>query len=417
MRDAQSALEQLNHCSRCGGCQAVCPLYAETRSEPLVARGKIYLLKSHLEGSLELSPKMKEIMSLCLLCKACVNQCPNKIPVDRLVLEARQTIAAEKGISFVKKNVFQHLLKNNGRLSLAARLGYLYQHSGIQWLVRKSRILEALGRDLARKERLLPEMAAVPFRRQVPRLIASNRPRYRVAYFTGCMTNFISPATGRAVLEVLKHQQLEVLIPEQYCCGIPALSSGDEATTVELARMNIEVFHKAKVDAVITDCASCGSMLRDYGNLVGTPEAREFSSKVMDLSQLLTDLVEFQPGDQEVPATVTYHDPCHLRRGQGVAEAPRKLIKTLPGVVFTEMKEADRCCGAAGSFNLTYYDLSTRVGRRKVENIKNTGADTVVTGCPSCITQIAHHLEMAGSRIKVMHLAELLSRSYAGERR
>ena len=160
----------LNKCSKCGGCQAVCPLYGETQAEPYVARGKIFLIKNYLEGKIELSPKMKEIMSLCLLCKACVESCPNQVPVDRLVLAARREIARERGISFVKKNVFQHLLQNNGSLSLAARMGYLYQHSGAQGLVRKSGLLKLISPDLAKKEGLLPNVARRSFRRQVSRL-------------------------------------------------------------------------------------------------------------------------------------------------------------------------------------------------------------------------------------------------------
>ena len=380
-----------------------------------MARGKIFLINQYLEGKVELSHKMKELMSLCLLCKACVDNCPNKVPVDQLVLAARREIAKERGITFIKKNIFQNLLQNNGNLSLAAKMGYLYQHSGVQGLVRKTGLLKLISSDLAKKERLLPNVARHPFRRQVPRLITCGRPRIRAAYYTGCLTNYIFPGTGFAVLDVLKRNNVEVVIPEQWCCGIPALASGDEASAAALARRNIEAFQKAGVDAIITDCASCGSMLHDYADLIGTSEARSFADKVMDFSQFLDGAVDFQPGDQEVPLLATYHDPCHLRRGQGVYAAPRKLIRAVPGLEFTEMKEADRCCGAAGSFNMTYYDLSIKVGRRKAKNIQETGAGLVVTGCPSCIMQLDHVLRLGQSQTQVMHLAELLSMTYAGE--
>ncbi|HAA90221.1 MAG: Putative glycolate oxidase iron-sulfur subunit GlcF [Thermoanaerobacterales bacterium 50_218] len=403
----------LDRCSKCGGCQAVCPLYGETMAEPLVARGKLFLIKNHIEGKLELSPKMKELMSLCLLCKACMENCPNKIPVDQLVLWARQKIAQEKGISFVKKNIFQHLLKNNGRLTIAARLGYFYQHSGLQWLVRKSRLLELFG-DLAKKESLLPEMAKVPFRNQVPRLLPVSRPQKRVAYFTGCLTNFVFPDIGYAVINVLRNNGVEVVIPEQWCCGIPALASGDEETAVDLARKNVKVFQRENVDAIITDCASCGSTLKEYAELLETPEARSFAEKVLDFSQLLADVVGFQPGEEELSGlVVTYHDPCHLRRGMGISEAPRSLIKAVPGVTFKEMKESDRCCGAAGSFNLTYYELAVSIGRRKAKNVQDTGANVLLTACPSCIMQLRHVLQLEGSDVQVLHLAQLLDKTYS----
>ncbi len=412
MNNLAKTTAYLNRCSKCGSCQAVCPLYGETKTEPYVARGKLFLLKSHLEGKLPLSSKMKEIMSLCLLCKACVEQCPNSIPVDRMILAARQEIAREKSISFVKKNIFQHLLKNNGRLTLAAQLGYFYQRAGLQWLVRKSRILEVFRGELAQKEHLLPKMAKHPFRKQVPRLFTCSRPKLRVAYYTGCLTNFVYHATGYAVINVLRNHELEVLIPEQWCCGIPALAGGDEKTAIELARKNIDVFQKAGVDVVITDCASCGSMLKEYADLVETPEARAFAAKVLDFSQFLSEAVSFHAGENEIPGLVTYHDPCHLKRGQGVSGAPRKLIKMVPGLAFKEMKESDRCCGAAGSFNLTYHNLATKIGRRKVQNIQQTCADLVITGCPSCIMQLRHVLELEKSPVRVLHLAELLSMTY-----
>jgi glycolate oxidase iron-sulfur subunit len=413
MASLAEASDALRQCSKCGGCQAVCPLYGETLAEPYVARGKLQLINRYIEGSAELSPKMKELMALCLLCKACVANCPNKVPVDKLVLAARREIAGELGISFVKKNVFQNLLQNNGGLSLAARMGYLYQHSGVQGLVRKTGLLKLISPDLAKKEGLLPSVARHPFRRQVPGLITGSKPRMRVAYFTGCLTNYVYPGTGFAVLDVLRHNDVDVLIPEQWCCGIPALAGGDEASTAALARKNIEIFSKTGVDAIITDCASCGSMLHDYAELLGTAEARGFADKVMDFSQFLDEAISFRAGDIEVPLVATYHDPCHLRRGQGVYTAPRKLIRSVPGLSFKEMNESDRCCGSAGSFNLAYYDLSARIGKRKAGNILQTGADLVVTGCPSCIMQLDHVLRLEQSPVQVKHLAELLSMAYA----
>jgi glycolate oxidase iron-sulfur subunit len=229
------------------------------------------------------------------------------------------------------------------------------------------------------------------------------------------MTNYIYLATGRAVLNVLRRQGVEVVIPEQWCCGIPALASGDQQTAAELARKNGESFRQANAEAIISDCASCGSMLQEYGDLLGTAEAREFSSKALDFSQFLQQAVTFKAGDRPVRQMVTYHDPCHLKRGQGVSEAPRKLLQSVPGLTFKEMKDPDRCCGAAGSFNLTYYDLSQRVGRQKAENIVETGADIVVTGCPSCMMQIGHLLERRGAPQQVVHLAEVLNQSYETE--
>ncbi|MGB9792650.1 MAG: (Fe-S)-binding protein [Thermacetogeniaceae bacterium] len=412
MLDKALIIEYLDRCSKCGSCQAVCPLYIETRTEPFVARGKIFLLKNYLEGKISLSPKMKEIMSLCLLCKACTYQCPNKIPVDELVISARKEIAEKKGLNFVKKNVFQHLLKNNGRLSIAAKLVYLYQRSGLQWVIRRSGILNILGKELSQKERLLPPMAGIPFRLQAPRHISCREPKLKVAYYAGCLTNYVFPNIGHAILKILQRQQLEILIPEQWCCGIPALASGDEQTAAELAKKNVASFNSSGVDAIITDCASCGHMLRKYADFLVSAEAQSFSAKVYDLSEFLDKVIDFRVGERGVPLTVTYHDPCHLKRGQGVYQEPRRLLGSITQLNFVEMKDADRCCGSAGSFNLEHYKLASQIGNRKIQNILQTGADVVVTACPSCMIQLSHHLELNNSKTKVAHLAEILSMTY-----
>ena len=200
--DEKTIKEYLNRCSKCGGCMAACPLFAETQMEPLVARGKLFLIKNYLDGNLDLSKKMMELMSLCLLCKACTDQCPNSIPVDQLVLSIRQEIAQHKGISFVKKNIFQHFLQNNGRLNIAAKMANLYQRSGLQWLVRKSGIL-VYWEGIWLKEKLLPRWL-VPFGNQVHQVDIGEQSQMRVAYYTGCLTNYVFPQTGHAVLEIEK---------------------------------------------------------------------------------------------------------------------------------------------------------------------------------------------------------------------
>ncbi len=410
---ATTELEQyLYRCSRCGGCQAACPLYRETKVEPYVARGKIFLLRSRHEGKIALTPRLRELLDLCLLCRACTEVCPNSIPVDELVLAAREEGARVLGLPFLKKNTFQYLLRNNGRLSLAVYLGYLYQHSGLQALVRKTRLLDLFG-DLGKKERLLPPLARRPFRRQVGRhLPARDRSTLKVAYFTGCLTNYVFPNIGHAVLEVLRRSGAEVFVPEQWCCGIPALASGDRGTLEDLAARNVASFLACGADVVVTDCASCGSTLKKYGKLLGTPEARDFAGKVRDFSELVWKELSFQPGGKPLALRLTYHEPCHLGRLQGVKEAPRALLASLPGVSFREMREADRCCGAAGSFNLSHYELARKVGLRKVAAVAATGAEAVVTSCPSCMMQLKHLLALEGSEVRVLHLAEVLSATY-----
>lgn len=406
---------QIDRCSKCGSCRDVCPVFGEMGAEPWVARARVQLLNAILEGKAGFSDRMAEIMEACLLCKACVANCPNGVQVDVLVLAARAEIAARGSMSPVKKAVLRNVLRSGRRLDLAARLLSAYRSTGLQRGVRRSGLLGALSKKLALKEKLIPPVRPVPFRQRM-RLSNPEKPLLHVAYFTGCMTQYVYQETGEAVLHVLRENGVAVSLPEQCCCGMPAWAAGDLETARELAQRNVESFMKMGADYIITDCASCGEMLRHYPEILEGETVREFSAKVQDISRFLVNNTDFRCGLGEVPLSVTYHDPCHLKRGQCVCAEPREILKSIPGLKFLEMAEADRCCGSAGSFNLTHYDLSMKVLERKVENITDTSTEMVVTGCPSCRLQIEYGLRESGKPLPVVHTVELLSRAYKANR-
>ena len=187
---------------------------------------------------------------------------------------------------------------------------------------------------------------------------------------------------------------------------------------VQMAKNNMKVLLSAQVDAVVTDCSSCSATLAEsYQKLfeLGTVEynqAKELSSKVYDLSKFLVEKTGIQPGPNPVNVTVTYHDPCHLKRGQNVFKQPRELLKAIPGVDFKEMKEADRCCGSAGSFSIMHHDLSMKVLERKISNIAASKAAVVATSCPTCTMQLSYGLKSHGIAGQVVHPVQLLDKTY-----
>ncbi|KJS88417.1 MAG: hypothetical protein JM58_01250 [Peptococcaceae bacterium BICA1-8] len=409
-------LEALKKCSRCGGCQAHCPLYTETGREAYVVRGKIELLENLLAGKLEWNERLSDIFSACLLCGSCTENCPNGVMGDKLIRSARKDLVLVKGVPIVKKNIFQHLLTNNGRLNAVGKLIALYQVSGLQKLVRGTGLLKLLPGQLNKMESLLPKFSGRSFRNQVPRINNVENSKIRAAYFTGCVTNFVNHQVGSSVLEILKRNNVELIIPEQYCCGVPAVASGDMETGRILAERNINIFTELDVDYIITDCASCLSTFLEYPELYENEKAQKLIPKLIDINRFLVEVLDIKLNPKGLGKKVTYHDPCHLKRIEGGKESPRELLKRLsPAYEFVEMKAADKCCGSAGSFNLTHYDLSQKVAKNKVDSVSECGALVVATACPSCMMQLEHSIAKRTNSITVKHVVELVAESLRSE--
>ncbi|HBA27712.1 MAG TPA: hypothetical protein DCY98_10055 [Nitrospinae bacterium] len=242
-------------------------------------------------------------------------------------------------------------------------------------------------------------------------------PIMRVAFYTGCMTDLVYQDAGRAVISVLKKLNIEIVLPQgQVCCGAPAYYMGDRKSALELAKRNIEVFKGLNVDAIVNCCATCGTMLKEVYPLLLDKDAKEVSDKTVDIQKFIADRLEVFKLRTSYSALhtlkrVTYHDPCHLKRGQGVVSAPREILKSIPGIEYIEMKDADRCCGGSGTFNLKYYDFSMAIGKYKAEKIRESGADIVATDCPSCQMQLTDILNRYGVKAKVVHTVQLLADS------
>jgi glycolate oxidase iron-sulfur subunit len=222
-------------------------------------------------------------------------------------------------------------------------------------------------------------------------------------------------------VRVLARNGCTVVTPkETVCCGMPALSYGRQDFVREQARHNIALFEQAQVEFIVTDCATCGSTLKDYGSLLAddpawAERAAAFSEKVRDVSEFLMSIPLEKPRGR-IEARVTYHDPCHLRRGQGVWQQPRALLQMIDGLEFVELPEADWCCGSAGSQLITHYETSLKVLKRKMENLESTQAECIASGCPGCQMQLSLGVRRHGLEVKVVHPITLLDMAYHEER-
>ncbi|MCK5596399.1 MAG: (Fe-S)-binding protein [Candidatus Eisenbacteria sp.] len=413
-------------CRSCGSCRAVCPIFAEIGREDAAARGKVALIRAVLDGELGLTEIFDERVQLCLNCKACVDACPNDVRVDDLILSARSGLVEAGRLPFIKRFVFRRLLRRGRLLPPVGKTASFFQRFVLRGLPKGSPfrlLLPLVGID---RDRVFPQFARATFLETIPEVVPAPNGTARVAYFVGCAANLIYPESARAAVEMLNRAGVDVVVPKsQGCCGTPVFNAGDFVTAREMAARNIEALRGSGADAVVTACASCGLTLkREYEELLGFEDG--VGMPVHDLTEYLalrggealtSDGPAEASGSSEPSGRVrvTYHDPCHLVRGQGVYEEPRQILRSIPWVEFVEMRDADRCCGGGGSFSLSHYDLSKAVARRKVEAIRDAGVDIVTTECQACVMQLSDMLAQAGMDVAVVSVAELAAQRGAGD--
>jgi len=414
---------QLAACMRCGLCQAVCPLFAETGREADVARGKLALLDGLAREILQNPRGVQDRLARCLLCGACAAHCPSGVKVLDIFIKARAILSGYLGLSPVQKALFRGLLRRPGFFNRVLDWGARFQGIFVK------PVDDLLGSSCSRflspllKGRHFKPLAPVAFHRQVPALRTEPKAGgLKAAFFVGCLIDRIFPEVGAAVLKSLEHHGVGIYLPpDQACCGIPALSAGDTATFDKLVRHNLALFGSQPFDYLVTACATCAATMKKMWPLMALEYSQEekarigaMAAKVMDISQFLVDKVGLSEGGLEeegAKVPVTYHDPCHLQKSLGVAAQPRALLRANPRYELQEMPEADWCCGCGGSFNLQHYDISAAIGRRKRENILKSKAAVVATGCPACMLQITDMLSQAGDRIQVKHAVEIYAAS------
>ncbi|OGO60230.1 MAG: hypothetical protein A2029_16860, partial [Chloroflexi bacterium RBG_19FT_COMBO_47_9] len=401
------------NCIRCGLCLAVCPTYRETLNEISGPRGRVALARKSLEGELELTPNLVEQMNACFACLACNEICPVGIQPAELTLSMRYIQEQVKPAGW-KQTLFGDLISHPNRMEAATLPIRLYEWSGIRKLIYQLRLIHLLPPQVRDLEAMLPHLPMRPLRQVLPeRTDAYGQSRLRVGFFLGCAQNLLFAEESKATVRVLARNGCTVITPRDVqCCGMPARGYGRLDLVRAQAKHNIATFEKANVDVVITDCATCGSTLKEYKVLLQNEEewttrAEAFSSRIRDVSEFLAEIPLEKPRGQ-VRTSVTYHDPCHLRRGQKIWQQPRALLSLIDGLDFVELPEADWCCGSAGSQLITHYDTSTKVMDRKLDNLVSTGAQVIASGCPGCQLQLLTGIRRRRMDVRVVHPVTLL---------
>jgi glycolate oxidase iron-sulfur subunit len=379
-------------------------------------RGRIVLMKSVLEGDLAL-PDSTPYVSRCLGCLACTTVCPSGVKYGELITPFRAYMIEQDSRSFmsrVQQTLVRHTIPYPDRFRSAARLSRLAQP-----------VRRVLPGELGGMLDMLPDKLP-PARPLPPFSPAEGKRRARVALLAGCVQQVLAPEINWATLRVLNRNGVEVVIPtDQECCGAVLMHAGDETGARRRARQNLRAFPE-DVDAILTNAAGCGSGLKEYELLFkGQPEADQagwggalgvetFTSRVKDVSVFLIELGLSEPPPLAQPLKVAYHDACHLLHAQGVGEAPRRLLRSIPNLTLLEVSDAGTCCGSAGTYNIEQPEIASELGRRKAKNILNTGAEAVATGNIGCMLQLRNHLRSSADSMPVYHTFEVLDMAYRG---
>ena len=411
-----------NSCVRCGLCLPTCPTYVETLVETSGPRGRIALIRAVSEERLDLtSPGFMHQMSECLDCRACEAVCPSGVRYGELLEPARTQIVRATadvrapGARLGRAVLIGLLFSQMWLMRLVASVTRFYQRSGLQSFARSSGILRAL--KLAGIEALAPRMSDRFFVPRDQRFPAAGMPKATAFVHAGCIMHVAFADWNEATVRVLNRAGVEVVVPRaQGCCGAITIHAGEMERGRTLAKINIAAFEDSGADVYVINAAGCGSALKEYGQLFHEdPDWHEralaFSAKVRDVTEYL-DEIGIAPGLGTIEAVVTYQDPCHLAHAQRITAAPRRLLAQIPGLELREMSESSLCCGSAGIYNITQPEMAGRLGRRKVEHVVDVAPDILATANPGCALQIANGLRSGGHDVEVLHVVQLLDRSY-----
>jgi glycolate oxidase iron-sulfur subunit len=409
--------ESVLQCMRCGFCLPTCPTFALTGRERSSPRGRVALARAVAEEQLDFNQAMKEEAYFCLDCRACTTACPSGVKAGEVMEVCRsqvhQQIDQPKWQKLFRSFILEKMVPNPDLMETSMVPARLYQKLGIQWLVRNSKLLKLGPTWIDKAEGMMPELHQ-PLRQRIPEVtLAKGEKRGKVGFFLGCVMTLMYAEVSRQTVRVLSHQGFDVITPkDQKCCGAPHLTEGDRETTRSLATHNLDLFLEMDVDAIVTDCAGCSAALKEYEEILHERQdhakLEKFHSLIKDVSEFLVEQGLRTDGLKTINKSVTYHEPCHLCHAQGITKQPRELIKAIPGIQFREMNESSWCCGSAATFSLKFTDESQQILDRKLDNVKATEADILITANPGCHLQLAWGLREAGMPQPVMHLMELL---------
>jgi len=414
-----------DECIKCGKCIPVCTIHQINPDETTSPRGFIDLLGAYQRGQLELDRNAKDIFESCFLCTACTDVCPNSLPTDMVIEEVRADIAEKYGIAWFKKAVF-FLLEHRKIMDIVMKLGFMFKTCALAEDEKKRGLKARFSIPMMKKGRLIPSMMKTSFLNSYPEHIPAPDPeerRLKVAIFIGCLGNYNYDGIGKSLIEILEKLNIEVFIPkEQQCCGAPAYFTGAVDSVERMTKKNIEYFESFmdSYDAMLIPEATCSAMVKHDWQVFfknrNMPEwearAEKVGKKIHMATAWLHDNTNLktllEQKGKKFDEIVTYHDPCHAKKVQGISVQPRNLLA--PNYPMAEMSDPDRCCGFGGvTMQTEKFHFAEAAGKPKAAMIKETKAHYVSAECSACRVQISESLNSAGVETIFKNPLELIA--------
>ncbi len=380
MRKLSEIEKDLDACLQCGYCRDPCPVYKQIGWESATPRGKVYALrelknKTPVDTLLGRKPKvddkLMERIFQCTSCAACEHNCHVEIDFAHLWEEVKEWLIAQGyGPMEAHKKIAEKIMAKNNPFDEAPE----------------------------KRGAWLP-----------PDIKLSDHPE--VVFFTGCTEAYRMQPLAVATAKLLDKAGVKftILGEDEWCCGSPMLRTGQkEYVRGKVAPHNVREMDKRGIKAMVTACAGCfNTMKNDYPKLTGAP-----SYKLYHVSEYLDKLIQEKKlkFTKEFKKKVAYHDPCHLGRHAKVYDAPRNVLKAIPGVTLIETKaerEDAQCCGAGGGFKAAFNDMAENVAAERVKYFVDAGAEVIVTSCPFCQVNLNAGAKKAGLNIKTMDVVQL----------
>ena len=403
--------ESKSNCGKCGICLSVCPVYKVLKEEQASPRARIQLIKAFKEGRQPSSPLLKELISKCLMCGSCAAMCPSGVDHYSQFMEMRSQLIKDQGDRLEIRGLV-YLLAQEHRLRRAMGMARVGQEILPEFLAKKYKLGNIAIQNY-------PRLNKKPFRTSVPETITpAGAERGTILYFTGCATNYIYEETGFATIELLSQLGYRVIIPRgQTCCSIPMLYHGGVDQARSNIQKNIASLHNQNAEAIIVDCPTCGSalknefpaMMRKYAE--DDSIAREIAGKVTDLMSFIYERLEdfrriMTSKGHKISRPLTYQTPIHPPNSFVSAE---RVLREIPEIDYRAAIDSAECCGGGGTFFYEYPEVSGKMSAHKIQNARNTGARVWLTDCPVCRINLEGQLDETDD-ITMMHPARYLSK-------